>query len=101
MVATVREYAMAKPGLSDANPAARAEGGRPRAASPDELARILAAHRLYIETERRQAGLDGANLLGVRVLDGASLTSARDWRTAARQPDLACGAAMPPARDGP
>lgn len=42
------------------------------------------------------ADLSGANLVGARFLDCAQLKSARSWQSASRDPDLACGAPIPP-----
>lgn len=45
------------------------------------------------------ADLSGANLIGARFLNGAQLMAARNWQSAFRDPDLACGAAVPPRAD--
>lgn len=45
------------------------------------------------------ADLAGANLVGARFLNGAQLTAARNWQTAFRDPDLACGAPIPAVTD--
>ena len=42
------------------------------------------------------ADLSGANLTGVRFLNCAQLMTARNWQLAFRDPDLACGAPVPP-----
>jgi uncharacterized protein YjbI with pentapeptide repeats len=42
------------------------------------------------------ADLDGADLRGVRFLDCARLTAARNWQSAHRDAELACGAPLPP-----
>ena len=41
------------------------------------------------------ADLDGADLSGVLFLHCAQLTAARNWQTAQRDQDLACGAPIP------
>jgi uncharacterized protein YjbI with pentapeptide repeats len=41
------------------------------------------------------ADVDRANLSGVRFLDCAQLTAARNWRTAYRDKHLECGAPIP------
>ena len=41
------------------------------------------------------ADVDRANLSGVRFLDCAQLTTARNWRTAYRDEHLECGAPIP------
>jgi uncharacterized protein YjbI with pentapeptide repeats len=41
------------------------------------------------------ADLSGANLLGARFLSGPQLVAARNWQSAFRDPDLACGAPIP------
>jgi uncharacterized protein YjbI with pentapeptide repeats len=43
------------------------------------------------------ADLAGANLSGVRFLNCAQLAAARNWASAFRDPDLACGAPVPDA----
>ena len=43
------------------------------------------------------ADLDGAVLVGTQFLNCAQLVTARNWATAQRDPDLACGASIPPA----
>jgi len=43
------------------------------------------------------AELAGANLSGVRFLNCAQLVAARNWASAFRDPDLACGAPVPAA----
>ena len=42
------------------------------------------------------ADLAGANLVGALFLNCAQLVSARNWQSAFRDPDLACGADLPP-----
>src|SRR6516165_670681 len=42
------------------------------------------------------ADLGGANLVGALFLNCAQLVSARNWQSAFRDPDLACGADLPP-----
>ena len=44
-----------------------------------------------------EADLAGANLIGVRFLNCAQLVAARNWASAVRDPDLACGAPVPDA----
>ena len=41
------------------------------------------------------ADLAGANLIGARFLNCAQLETARNWQSAFRDPDLACGAPVP------
>jgi uncharacterized protein YjbI with pentapeptide repeats len=41
------------------------------------------------------ANLDGANLSGVRFLECAQLTAARNWQSTSRDDALACGAPIP------
>src|SRR5260370_37200774 len=41
------------------------------------------------------ADLAGANLIGARFLNCARLATARNWQSAFRDPDLACGAPVP------
>lgn len=43
------------------------------------------------------ADLAGANLIGARFLDCAQLVTARNWPSAYRDTDLACGAPVPEA----
>lgn len=43
------------------------------------------------------ADLAGANLIGARFLDCAQLVTARNWPSAYRDADLACGAPVPDA----
>ena len=43
------------------------------------------------------ADLDGAVLSGAQYLNCAQLIVARNWASAQRDPDLACGAPIPPA----
>jgi uncharacterized protein YjbI with pentapeptide repeats len=45
------------------------------------------------------ADLSGANLVGVRFLDCAQLLTTRNWQSAFRDPELACGAPLPPVAD--
>lgn len=47
------------------------------------------------------ADLGGANLGGARSLNCWQLEKARNWQSAFRDPDLACGAPIPWARDHP
>ncbi|MBI1777493.1 MAG: pentapeptide repeat-containing protein [Proteobacteria bacterium] len=47
------------------------------------------------------ADLLGANLIGARFLNCAQLTTTRNWQTARRDPDLSCGAPIPPIPDRP
>ncbi len=42
------------------------------------------------------ADLSGATLIGAQFLNCAQLMTARNWRSAARDDDLACGAPIPP-----
>lgn len=42
------------------------------------------------------ADLSGANLMGARFLNCAQLMTTRNWQSASRDPDLACGAPIPP-----
>ena len=41
------------------------------------------------------ADLGGANLVGARFLNCAQLETARNWQSAFRDPELACGAPVP------
>jgi uncharacterized protein YjbI with pentapeptide repeats len=41
------------------------------------------------------ADLAGANLIGAQFLNCAQLKTARNWQSAFRDPDLACGAPVP------
>jgi uncharacterized protein YjbI with pentapeptide repeats len=41
------------------------------------------------------ADLSGANLIGARFLNCAQLLTARNWSSALRDPELACGAPIP------
>jgi len=45
------------------------------------------------------ADLSGANLIGAQFLDCAQLMTTRNWRSAFRDSDLACGAPVPPIPD--
>ena len=47
------------------------------------------------------ADLAGANLIGARFLNCAQLETTRNWQSAFRDPDLACGAAVPRIADPP
>src|SRR5258708_38028111 len=47
------------------------------------------------------ADLAGANLIGARFLNCAQLEAARNWQSAFRDPDLACGAPVPRIADPP
>src|SRR6266849_10888658 len=47
------------------------------------------------------ADLGGANLIGARFLNCAQLETARNWQSAFRDPDLACGAPVPMIADPP
>lgn len=42
-----------------------------------------------------RADLSGAHLIGARFLTGDQLVSAKNWQSAFRDPDLACGAPIP------
>ena len=42
------------------------------------------------------ANLFAANLIGARFLSCAQLVATQNWQSAFRDPDLACGAAIPP-----
>ena len=42
------------------------------------------------------ADLSGANLIGAVYLNCAQLVATRNWQSAFRDPDLACGAPIPP-----
>jgi uncharacterized protein YjbI with pentapeptide repeats len=44
------------------------------------------------------ADLSGANLSGARFLDCAQLATTRNWQSALRDSELACGAPIPPLR---
>jgi uncharacterized protein YjbI with pentapeptide repeats len=46
------------------------------------------------------ADLSGANLIGAQFLNCAQLVTARNWPSARRDPDLACGAPIPSIPDG-
>jgi uncharacterized protein YjbI with pentapeptide repeats len=45
------------------------------------------------------ADLAGANLVGAQFLNCAQLMAARNWQSAFRDPDLACGAPVPGTAD--
>jgi len=45
------------------------------------------------------ADLSGANLIGAQFLNCAQLMTTRNWRSASRDSDLACGAPIPPIPD--
>ena len=45
------------------------------------------------------ADLSGANLIGARFLNCAQLMTTRNWQSASRDSDLACGAPIPPTPD--
>jgi uncharacterized protein YjbI with pentapeptide repeats len=45
------------------------------------------------------ADLSGANLVGARFLDCAQLTTTRNWQSAFRGSELACGSPLPPLPD--
>src|ERR1700757_5219718 len=45
--------------------------------------------------------LAGANLIGARFLNCAQLKTTRNWQSAYRDPDLACGAPVPMIADPP
>ena len=45
------------------------------------------------------ADLSGANVSGARFLNCAQLMAARNWQSAFRDSDLACGVAIPPIAD--
>ena len=47
------------------------------------------------------ADLAGANLIGARFLNCAQLETTRNWQSAFRNSDLACGAAVPRIADPP
>jgi uncharacterized protein YjbI with pentapeptide repeats len=47
------------------------------------------------------ADLGGANLIGARFLNCAQLEATRNWQSAFRDPDLACGAPVPRIADPP
>jgi len=47
------------------------------------------------------ADLGGANLIGARFLNCAQLETTRNWQSAFRDPDLACGAPVPRIADPP
>ena len=42
-----------------------------------------------------RADLSGANLIGAQFLNCAQLVTTRNWQSARRESDLACGAAIP------
>jgi uncharacterized protein YjbI with pentapeptide repeats len=42
------------------------------------------------------ANLFAANLIGARFLNCAQLVATQNWQSASRDPDLACGAPIPP-----
>jgi uncharacterized protein YjbI with pentapeptide repeats len=42
------------------------------------------------------ADLSGANLIGARFLNCAQLMAARHWQSAPRDPEIGCGASIPP-----
>jgi uncharacterized protein YjbI with pentapeptide repeats len=45
-----------------------------------------------------RADLAGANLVGAKFLEGSQLMAAQNWRLAARDANLACGAPIPQSR---
>jgi uncharacterized protein YjbI with pentapeptide repeats len=47
------------------------------------------------------ADLGGANLVGARFLNCAQLETTRNWQSAFRDPELACGAPVPRIADPP
>ncbi len=47
------------------------------------------------------ADLASANLIGARFLNCAQLKTTRNWQSAFRDPDLACGAPVPVIADSP
>ena len=55
----------------------------------------------FFKTVLDGADLAGANLIGARWLNCWQLERARNWQSALRDPDLACGAAIPRHRDHP
>ena len=55
----------------------------------------------FFKTVLDGADLAGANLIGARWLNCWQLERARNWQSAFRDPDLACGAAIPRQRDHP
>jgi uncharacterized protein YjbI with pentapeptide repeats len=60
------------------------------------LNRANCAHANFFKTVLDLADLSGANLIGVRFLNCAQLMTTRNWQLAFRDPDLACGAPLPP-----
>ncbi len=49
-----------------------------------------------VKTTLDGANLSGANVIGAQFLNCAQLLSARNWQTAFRDSDLACGGPIPP-----
>jgi len=58
----------------------------------------LASANLF-KTVLDGADLAGANLIGAQFLNCAQLTTTRNWQSAFRDSDLACGAPIPPIPD--
>jgi len=50
----------------------------------------------FFKTVLDDANLAGANLIGARFLNCAQLKTTRNWQLAYRDPELACGAPVPP-----
>jgi uncharacterized protein YjbI with pentapeptide repeats len=60
-----------------------------------DLARARIAGANLFKATLAGADVGGADLRGARFLNCAQLEAARNWRSALRDPELACGAAIP------
>ena len=60
-----------------------------------DLARARLAGANLFKATLAGADLEGADLRAARFLNCAQLESAQNWQSARRDPDLACGAAIP------
>ncbi len=54
----------------------------------------------FFRTVLEEADLSGANLVGARYLSCPQLMAARNWQSAFRDTDLACGAPIPSSHGG-
>ena len=52
----------------------------------------------FFKTVLNRSDLASANLIGAQFLQGTQLVAARNWQSAFRDADLACGALIPPSR---
>lgn len=53
----------------------------------------------FFKAVLEDADLSGANLMGAKFLNCAQLMATRNWQSASRDSDLACGAPIPPTAD--